>query len=185
MHDLTEEQIRSFWDRVAITSPNECWNWTRGRNGPGAQAYGIVWFGNKKYKCHRLSLALSIGEPTPSKNFACHRCDNPTCCNPAHLYWGTPKDNSRDCKERGRLKKEMGSSRYNAKLTEEAVAEIKAQAPFRTYGWGRAMARKYGVAATAINNIVHGRRWKQVGGAARIVPLQSPHRHKNWVVSSP
>lgn len=121
----------------------------------------MVWFNSKRYKCHRLAYELSHGPLSP-KMQACHTCDNPPCCNPAHLFAGTAKDNTRDCLNKGRANKEMGSDRYNAILTEEQVAIIKAEAPFRKYGWGRAIAKRFGVTPTAINNIVMGRRWKQV-----------------------
>jgi hypothetical protein len=160
---LSEAQVASFWSRV--DKSGSCWIWTKGKNGKDEKsAYGIVWFNGYRHKCHRLAFRLIKG-PIPEGLLVCHTCDNPPCCNPAHLFVGTPKDNSDDARAKGRLHREMGSARYNAILTEEAVAEIKAGAPTRRYGWGRMMARKYGVCPTAINNVIRGRRWKQVPSA--------------------
>lgn len=177
---LSQEQINHYWDGVSKLGPDECWNWDRGLNGKGPiTCYGVIWFDGKKHKTHRLSMLLSRG-PFDENLMVCHKCDNPRCCNPNHLFIGTAKDNSQDCKSKGRMNRELGSQRYNAKLTEEAVAEIKAQAPFRKYGWGRAMAKKYGVAPTAINNIVRGRRWRQIGENGPIEALTSPHSHNGF-----
>lgn len=174
---LTANQVRHFWEGVDILTESECWNWKRGLNGnTRLTSYGIVWINGKRHKAHRLARALSSG-PFDEVLLVCHKCDNPKCCNPNHLFFGTAKDNAQDSKNKGRMHRESGSKRYNAKLSEEAVAEIKAQAPFRKYGWGRAMAKKYGVGPTAINNVIRGRRWRQVGSSAPIEALTSPHEH--------
>ncbi len=150
-----------------IDSSTDCWNWTGGVNnhfdGIFTGEYGVVWHWGVKFKCHRLSKIIFHHGPTEiGVDQALHTCDNPRCCNPNHIYWGTNKKNTEDCISRGRLHREIGSQRYNAKLTEEQVQEIIREAPNRKYGWGRAKARKFGVQPTAINNIVKGRRWKQV-----------------------
>lgn len=89
---------RQFWDYVDKTG--DCWVWTGPKNRAG---YGL-WSGlaadGRRGLAHRLSLAEVI-EPTGPDLFACHHCDNPPCVNPAHLYWGTVQDNSRDVVERG------------------------------------------------------------------------------------
>jgi hypothetical protein len=89
---------RSFWDYV--DKSGTCWVWNGPRN---RQGYGL-WSGlgsdGQRGLAHRL--ALQSEEPAPdSALFACHRCDNPPCVNPAHLYWGTVEDNGRDVSERG------------------------------------------------------------------------------------
>lgn len=174
---LTQEQIDSFWFRVDRRNPDECWNWTKGLNGKDRLSnYGVVWFNGTRHKCHRIAKFLSTG-PFDDGKLVCHTCDNPQCCNPSHLFLGSHRDNALDCKAKGRLHRECGSARYNARLTEEQVAEIKAMAPFRKYGWGREMAKKYGVGPTAINNIIRGRRWRQVGQNTPIEAISSPHVH--------
>lgn len=157
------EMKASFWRRVEIKGEDECWPWRMGKTTRG---YGVVWFAGRKYKTHRLALQLTLGRELNADELACHRCDNPPCCNPAHIYAGTPKQNTADCLARNRANREMGSKRYNAKLTEEQVERIKREAPFRTYGWGRRIAKEMGVGRSAVSNIVAGLRWKQVAPAA-------------------
>ncbi len=153
-----EGDIRAFWSNVAKLGEDDCWVWTAGfHNGPGG--YGTMYYRGKKIKAHRLSFLLAHGELPPDK-MVCHHCDNPPCVNPKHLFLGTAKDNAQDCARKGRLHRERGSERYNAKLSEEQVARIKLEAPFRKYGWGRRLAKEFGVCPSAISNIVKGFRWK-------------------------
>lgn len=161
-----EQQIARFWRRVIKRGPDDCWLFGTRAGKPIKDGYGVFYFKGVREKAHRLAYELSSG-PLAKGMFACHKCDNPKCCNPRHLFQGTPQDNTRDCAAKGRLHRESGSDRYNAKLTEEQVAIIKAEAPFRKYGWGRAIAKRFGVGNTAINNIIMGRRWKQVDGPVK------------------
>ena len=87
---------RDFWDFV--DKSGDCWVWTGPTNRKG---YGW-WSGNgTRGLAHRLSL--SMHDPLPSEALmACHHCDNPPCVNPAHLYWGTARDNADDMVERSR-----------------------------------------------------------------------------------
>ncbi len=88
---------RDFWDFVD-KQPEGCWVWIGPKNRSG---YGI-WSDTQNGErglAHRVSLARLEAPPAASL-FACHRCDNPPCVNPAHLYWGTVQDNTRDVMER-------------------------------------------------------------------------------------
>lgn len=89
--------IRRFWDHV--DKSGDCWQWT----GPvNAKGYGVWSQPGFKGLAHRYSL-MQVIEPFAGA-FACHHCDNPSCVIPEHLYWGTERDNSRDCRLRGRTK---------------------------------------------------------------------------------
>ncbi len=88
---------RQFWDYV--DKSGDCWLWTGPTNVGG---YGW-WSGNgQRGLAHRLSLTAASGCPDESL-LACHHCDTPACVNPAHLYWGTAKQNAADVMERGRI----------------------------------------------------------------------------------
>ena len=80
-----------LWEKVDRRGPDECWPWTAGRQ-PGG--YGTI----DKQNVSRILLGLEVGDPREAR----HTCDNPPCCNPAHLIAGTSQENADDMVERGR-----------------------------------------------------------------------------------
>src|SRR4051812_24942090 len=72
-----------FWARVDRSG--DCWPWTAGTDHAG---YGQVRAPTGETRAHRIAWELTHG-PIPAGMFACHRCDKPICCNPAHLFLGT------------------------------------------------------------------------------------------------
>lgn len=153
-----KQVIIEFWSRVKIGNENECWNWSMALNSKESK-YGIMWIFGSKYKAHRLAYTFSKGDT--GSLLVCHTCDNPTCCNPSHLFLGTSKDNAQDCISKGRFKKEIGEDRYCAKLNQEAVRDIRENYKKRIVG-APVFMKKYNVSQTAIFNVIHGIRWKHV-----------------------
>jgi hypothetical protein len=97
----TEER---FWAKVDRSGgPDACWLWTAGtfrlRNGYGK--FGADPAASRTVYAHRFAYELSHG-PIPPGLLVCHHCDNPPCCNPAHLFLGTIADNMRDMSDKGR-----------------------------------------------------------------------------------
>jgi hypothetical protein len=101
-----------FWAKVERRGADECWPWTKGTD---RQGYGRFQVGKRSEKAHRQ--AWSLAHPTVelhSSDHICHRCDNPPCCNPAHLYRGNHAANMRDMVARGRQTVLRGDAWYAA-----------------------------------------------------------------------
>lgn len=100
---LRARAIPRFWARVAKRGLDDCWEWVGVRVPPQGRLlpYGLFSVGKKLYRAHRFSYEIAIG-PIPDGLLVLHKCDNPPCVNPAHLYAGTYVDNMRDRTSRGR-----------------------------------------------------------------------------------
>lgn len=157
---MTTSLIQRFWRKVQIDDSESCWLWQAFRNPKG---YGMISNGGYMALAHRVSWAIHNGK-VPANKYVLHRCDNPSCCNPKHLYIGTNADNVRDKVERGRSSwprpERAGEGHPMVKLTTEAVMEIRSEIGIR--GAGVRLARKYGVRPSTITMIQKGRLWKHL-----------------------
>lgn len=149
IHD--DSTIARFWRKVDIRGPNECWAWLAGRNRKG---YGVVSAkpGQSRLS-HVRSFLISVG--ATGGFFVLHKCDNPRCVNPKHLFLGTNRDNMEDMREKGRSRR--GSKHHNAKLQEESVLEIRQL--LNSGRTGASVAAQYGVSVMTISFIKTRRRW--------------------------
>ena len=136
------------------SSPKGCWIWIAGTSGNG---YGGFKIDDKMFRSHRVAFEMWKGR-IPDGQLVRHKCDDPLCCNPEHLELGTTADNVNDRQERNRQSK--GGDRYNSKLTEDDVREIRML--LRTGITGVEIARRFGVSQDAISKIKSGRNWKHI-----------------------
>jgi hypothetical protein len=142
-----------FWARVDMSAgPDACWPWTGYLRKDGRGSVGV---GDRRLQTHRVALGSGIGLPEPA-GFVLHSCDNPRCCNPAHLRVGTHADNMADMVRRGRADRRDGERNTRAKLTAAQVAEIRAVGRSATM---RELAEQYGVSSWTIRDIRRGIRW--------------------------
>jgi hypothetical protein len=154
-----------FWEKVDRRGDDECWLWL-GTIDPNG--YGRLGRGHNEASdlAHRVAWKVAHGAipDGPGHHGICvlHRCDNPTCVNPSHLFLGTIADNVADMIAKGRANYNplRGSANPNAKLTEAAVREIR-----QRYDQGerpQGLARAFGVTGPVISNIVARRAWRHV-----------------------
>lgn len=103
---LTDE-VGDFWSFVDRKGPNDCWPYVGGKRRERCNANRVIDYGKykardgKTWNAHRYSWFLTNG-PIPDGLMVCHTCDNPPCCNPAHLFLGTSQDNADDMVAKGR-----------------------------------------------------------------------------------
>jgi hypothetical protein len=144
-----------FWSQV--DKSKDCWEWVGYRNRTG---YGQVAFTKAHTMTHRISWILTYGE-IPDGMLVCHKCDNPPCCNPEHLFLGTNADNARDKAAKGRSYRPTGEKSVFAKLTEQSVRNIRAEYNPEINSYND-LAIKYGVSKNTIRMIVLRRKWTHI-----------------------
>lgn len=156
---LDEPELQRIWSRVDVRSAGECWHWTGSKtkaDNRGRIKLEGIWFVTP-----RLVLAIDNGFYPSADIFACHKCDNPPCCNPAHLWWGTAQDNTTDAIAKGRLHKWNGAraGQHNPKAKLKAADIPKIRADTRTQC---VIAAEYGVCQAAISDVKSGKAWSNL-----------------------
>ncbi len=158
---LTPQDAERFWSKVDKSAgPDSCWEW-QGTLVGAEPSYGSFYFGGGKQRAHRVAHTLANG-PIPEGMWVLHHCDNPPCCNPAHLFLGTDADNLRDSFAKGRQPTRVIGGRHGlARLTEADVRQIR-----KLYAAGgvshRELARRFGVGATTVARVINGTTWTHV-----------------------
>lgn len=142
-----------FWGKVEKTET--CWLWTAGKDKDG---YGKFRVSKKHYRAHRFSWELHFG-PVPLATSVLHKCDNPPCVNPDHLFLGSNADNMADRDRKGR--QAFGERQGGAVLTDSKVSSIRTM-----YGTGKFLqkdlARMFGISTAQMGKIVNNEFWRHL-----------------------
>ena len=147
---ISEATAERFWAKVTRPSPEACWEWTAFVDRHG---YGRFTYNGDMVQTHRFSYQLAhqaqLSGPLPTDIEVCHRCDNPKCCNPAHLFLGTHQDNMTDMS----TKKRARTLATSVKVTRSVKQAIRAA--WDTEKVTKAeLAERFGVHITTVTSII-------------------------------
>jgi len=150
--------IQSFYDRIdwsACSAGHTCWQWLGSKRTPAG--YGACGAGGN-ILAHRRSYEFFVG-PIPEGAIICHKCDNPGCVNPDHLYAGTSKTNSLDRVRRKPNSFPVGEKHHLTHLTNDDVRMIRRLEKFIGQ---REIAKTFGICKSSVANIQGKRTWAHV-----------------------
>lgn len=135
--------------KIDKNDETNCWEWTGSLSKFG---YGRIGFRDKVYLTHRISYEIFNGS-FDQNLFVCHKCDNPKCINPEHLFLGSQLDNMKDCstKKRAFSRSFPGEDNPFAKLSNKDASLIRCK--LKKGYKGKELAKLYNVNATTISNI--------------------------------
>lgn len=157
---FTSEAIERFWSLVDRSG--ECWNWT----GRTFRGYGVFSANGTSYRAHRVAFLISADD-LPDGLCVLHRCDNPSCCRPDHLFLGTYADNSHDMVAKGRHWMQQDPEKAR-KVTPAMIEEIRRMDAEQNampgtgvemvwHGTQHEIAERLGISRETVNNIIHRR----------------------------
>lgn len=152
-----KNQEIKFWEKVRITNADDCWEWIASKNRKGYGNFYIS-LGNSKElhtMAHRFSWCLEFGK-VPDGMSVCHKCDNPSCVNPSHLFLGTAKDNVQDMIKKGRSAHQRGYKNHSVIGWDEVYRIRELGLCGNT---GISLAKQFGVSISTISRILRKRSW--------------------------
>lgn len=149
-------QIR-LWGYIKILTGNKCWEWGGAKNKLG---YGIIAIENRPQLAHRMAWESTHGQ-IPKGICVLHKCDNPPCCNPNHLFTGKNADNVADRHKKGRSRGGAlyGENHPNSKISDHQVIRIR---EIYSHKIREKLASQYGVSPKTIEEIANRRKRKNV-----------------------
>lgn len=167
-----DKDVQRFRKYMPEFKGDSCAPWTGGKNKRGYGAFNVF---ARRVDAHRFSYMAFRG-PIPPGIFVCHKCDNPPCVRPDHLFLGTHSDNMKDAANKGRIspprriknpnwvrpsrKIENPNTKPGAKITKEIAADIKVR--LANNETGRSIARLYSLHFGSVSDIKRGLTWRDV-----------------------
>lgn len=166
--EVKEKTIERFWSKIKFGNADECWEWQRALTKAGYGMFGLGRTVDGLMYAHRYVFTRVVDDFDNTLQVL-HKCDNPACCNPNHLFAGTQKDNMRDCKNKGRASKpphHFGSNHNKAKLNEDDISKILISVANGEHV--KDVAKSYGITRQMIWLIRKGKNWKHVDRVKQI-----------------
>ena len=156
--------IERFNTKYTVDKLTGCWLWSAHKN---KQGYGQFFDKDKRWRAHRWAYQHYLGE-IPDGMCVCHKCDNPSCVNPEHLFLGTQQENMDDMLSKGRQSPPKGECSFHSTLSEKSVVLIKRfleRHPTERGPQGGQcdfLARWFGKSKSIISDIGTGRTWRHI-----------------------
>jgi hypothetical protein len=153
--EYKEKTKNRLLKNINIDNKTECWNWVKYKQ----EGYGYIGFNKSIHLTHRVSYFIFIG-PFDEKLKVCHRCDNPSCINPQHLFIGTQKDNVQDCIIKKRFNRQInikkGEQNPACRISDAMVSEVfnKLKSGIKQC----LIAKEYGIGDSSVSRIKRGYR---------------------------
>lgn len=144
-----EEKIlraKKIFEKHVIRNSGNCWDWI----GKRLNNRGVITFEKKAMQAHRASWIIHNNSPIPHNKYVCHSCDNEICTNPAHLFLGTPSENSIDMVIKGR--------HHCSKLNVDTAKEIKNL--LKNGVQGKMIAKRFNVSPMIVSDIKLNKTWR-------------------------
>lgn len=153
---ITPSTEQRLWSRVKPNADTECWEWLALKDKDG---YGRFYIGKKNLLAHRVAYAAYY-KIDPGNLLVCHRCDNPSCVNPAHLWLGSNADNLADMKNKGRSHSCRGERGSRTVLTPSDVYQIRELVSSGLTH--RQAGRAVGIGKSQVGRIMRGEQWAHI-----------------------
>lgn len=153
---LKDKDIERFWRGVDRRGEDECWEWQKYKK----RGYGYIGVDGFAMITSRVAWVIANGQ-IPEGMIVCHKCDNPSCCNPNHLFIGTDLDNCRDRDAKGRGYDRTGGKHGRATTNEHAVLLMRAIYGSGNYTYKR-IAEMFKVKVSAVSDIMLRRCWTHI-----------------------
>lgn len=177
---LSEKDVARFWSKVDKNGPSGCWVWRGGKAGIG---YGVFSFRCRNTRATLVSWVIHHSVPPENKNIL-HKCDNPSCVNPSHLFLGSQRDNSIDCNIKGRSF--VGGKKTRCKISPtDAITIARLPSSVTCVDIGK----MFGISARIVGDIRCGYTWSDVTGIPKRLTTSKRKRQESnalrnaeWVI---